>query len=511
MWSTLLCRFVYDPVRNRILSLKNKLIKTRYRRTLDALLRDNGEPKPGAGAALLPSASTSSVSSTALARSSSSSAAADVQQDGEASEGALSVSCAGSCVQIHGSADCSMAGWQMAPYDASSIAYSDSHSGSGSSLSEIVPYSPLGVGFERKEARGSGGGRERFYKISSRLQRAAARSLSAPAFLPPGLVNWNNVRIRQVRKVVRTAAPRVRAVRPKLLGSGEGEGRATPRKAGRAGAGEAKEEAVAGVKVVNARKLCMLPAQLTDLLLLSPSMQGAGAAKGSGTPAGVLNNGKGQGPGLYSLEDAEALARALLHIADRLQACLLDVDPSRQDGHAGGDGGERAGQGDLKSGEDAAAAAMCDEGAGEGGKESRVEVRDGGGAAREDGRSSWLSQAMAWLRGGVGVKEDGEAWEDAEDGSCRAGVKESGAGTHGSRDGGEGEEGAQGDVEMGPEYRDVASAVERGVLRECEQVQGRLSKKALCQVMREGEGEMERERGTETETETERACEGERG
>jgi len=38
--STFLCRFVYDPTKQRIFSLKNKLIKTRYRRVLDVLMRE---------------------------------------------------------------------------------------------------------------------------------------------------------------------------------------------------------------------------------------------------------------------------------------------------------------------------------------------------------------------------------------------------------------------------------------------------------------------------------------
>ena len=166
-----LCRFVFDPTKQRVLSLSNRLIKTRYRRVLDTLLKEQQQ---------------TTLEEALRSRSISS----DARTDAEASEGVVSASGGGSLPQPPASADAAVAGWQMAPYDLSSVAYSDSASAAGSSqCSELIPYSPLGAGFDRAEKQ---------YVISSRYQRAASRSVSAAALSPHGLVNWSGLRIRQV-------------------------------------------------------------------------------------------------------------------------------------------------------------------------------------------------------------------------------------------------------------------------------------------------------------------------
>jgi GNAT superfamily N-acetyltransferase len=177
-----LCRFVYDPAKERVLSLSNRLIKTRYRRVLDTLFKEQ-QVRLHEGQARR--------SVSAEARRSISS---DARTDAEPSEGGVSASGGGWMPAIAGSGDGSAGGWQMAAYDLSSVAYSDSPSASGSSqCSELVPYSPLGAGFERKEKQ---------YVISTGYQRAASRSVSAvsaaSALSAHGLVNWSHLRIRQV-------------------------------------------------------------------------------------------------------------------------------------------------------------------------------------------------------------------------------------------------------------------------------------------------------------------------
>ena len=267
-----------------------------------------------------------------------------------------------------------MAGWQMAPYDQSSIAYSDSHSGSGS-CSEIVPYSPLGVGFEHKE---------RQFVVSSRMRVASRRLSSAARELASlsrrGLVSWNGLRIVQ-RKVAIRSGNRMRGVGspswPKLITAGSGSPRSPKKSSGLAKAEGYQANVSARTRVVNARQQTMLPEELTELLPALPASSAAGAERRRRL-AGVL--------ALGSTKDADTLAGALVQLADRFKACIEDVQSTAyaqrvpscglQVHHSSGR------EDDVATGR----AARLSLGA--------PQVESPG-----SGSGSWLAETMAWLRG----------------------------------------------------------------------------------------------------------------
>ena len=341
----------------------------------------------------------------------------------------MSASGAGSNAQVPGSADVYMAGWQMAPYDLSSVAYSDSPSGSGSSYSEIVPYSPLGAGFERKEKQ---------YVISSRFQRAASRALSSPPLSPDGLVSWSSLRIPHLRrKVAVRSATKVRSVprtppRPRLLCGAMAGARTSPKKGG--GVGD-EEEGVANLQAVNAGRLCMLPKPLIELLQMHPISTADSVSSSTGAQEG--REGRGNTTSVMSLcdiTDAHELAQALVCVADRLEACQMQVQTSVYKQHL---------------------------------------------AAHSPNISAWLVDALTWQS--VATAAGGAHNVDSGAVEAGDGVVQGGGEGDGRRRGG----GKRGDVLFKHDNSatgEVARGVERGLLHLCKQLQSKLSKRVDASV-----------------------------
>jgi hypothetical protein len=360
-----------------------------------------------------------------------------------------------------------MAGWQMAPYDLSSVAYSDSHSGSGS-YSEIVPYSPLGVGFERKE---------RHFVVASRA-RLPPRRLGAPPLSPDGLVSWHGLRIVRRKVAMRAGnSHRVRAAgsasSPRLLGNGGSIScPRSPKKGG--GNGAAAAALAAKPAALGARQRMMLPRELTELLQVAPS----GSAR-AGDPlklAGVMD--------LRSTQEAETLAQALLQLADRFKACIDDVHHSVRDRPRHVARAPVAAPASRLS-----ALADVEISGGEGG---------GGGSSQNDAQAaacnggSWLAETMSWLRGGNRATPAAAQGEQAHGG--QAGGPANSAPAVAAADaehdvdmlGGADSGGAAGVAVGAPPADDVSAAiwraVERAVLHGCEQVQARLSRRVDAHI-----------------------------
>ena len=413
--SVFMCRFVFDPQKRRILSLRNKLIKTRYRRILDSLIKEQHE-KWDTTAHSIRSRSNSG----------------DAQADPDASDGAVSVSGMGSAAHVPISGhDVSLAGWQMAPYDLSSVAYSDSLSGSGS-YPEIVPYSPLGVGFERKESRERS--TSSAFKLANSFRRAASRhGLNSP-LSPDGLVSWNGLRIRQVRrKVLVRSGSALRRSQPRLLGNGRvGSGgvRTSPKKGGGVTGEKEKKQAP-----INAKELSMLPAALTALL--SPGTARDKGAAQSARPTEMM-------PKWQSVAEADRYAHALLQCADRLEACLADVRMSVSHSQP-----QPRAQTLLPST-----------------KENEMVPADKP-EPQPHHAGNWLSQTMAWLRGSV-TEESAPAQEEIVRRKKLPGPPVA------IRTGTVGDD-AVNDID--DESKHVTRAVEIEVLKGCEHVLRRLAKR----------------------------------